>query len=252
MNKKTNKKTLNEIVCEWNKVSSKRQEIIEAGKDISLTYVTSPSIIRNLGEKKLSKILDVGCGTGYLTNKISTFCDLCYGIDASEEAIKIAEKKYASDKIKFLNTTISDLSVKHQFDACVSNMVIMTDPEWEMSLKRIFELLKTNGHLLIMLTHPCFWPTYWKYSNENWFDYNKELYIEHDFQTSFSDSLGVTTHIHRPLSMYINTLKKIGFEIVNLEEPQPAIDTPKDYSYEYPRFLLVKCKKTSTSNNKEQ
>ena len=53
MNKKTNKKTLNEIVCEWNKVSSKRQEIIEAGKDISLTYVTSPSIIRNLGEKKL-------------------------------------------------------------------------------------------------------------------------------------------------------------------------------------------------------
>lgn len=251
MNKNTNNKTLNEIANEWNQVSHKRQKIIEAGKDVSLIYVTSPCIIRNLGENKLSKILDVGCGTGYLTHMISSLCDLCCGIDASVESIKIAKKKYSSKKIKFLNSTISDLKVNYQFDACVSNMVIMTDPEWQVSLENIFNLLKVGGYLLIMLTHPCFWPTYWKYNNETWFEYNQEIYIEHDFKTSFSDSLGITTHIHRPLSMYVNTIQKTGFDIVKIEEPQPTKGTPEDYNYEYPRFLFIKCIKRAVRNKSQ-
>lgn len=241
MNKSTCKKNIKEIADEWNAVSQKRQEIIESGKDVSLTFVTSPCIIRNLAKEKLLKVLDVGCGTGYLTHQISTLCDLCYGIDASKESLEIAKKKYSTNNIKFLNSSIAEFNTDCQFDACVSNMVIMTDPEWEVSLKHIFKLLKDGGQLLIMLTHPCFWPTYWNYKNENWFNYNQELYIEHDFRTSFSETLGVTTHIHRPLSMYVNKIRELGFEIIKIEEPQPIANTPKEYNYGYPRFLFIKC-----------
>lgn len=249
MNKHINTKTLKKIANEWDKVSPERQIIIENGKDVSLTYVTVPCIIRNISESNPSKVLDVGCGTGYLTQKLSYYCDFCCGIDVSTECIDIAKRKYSSDKILYLNSSIADFKVDYQFDACTANMVLMTDPEWELSLKRVYEVLKDEGQLFIMITHPCFWPIYWKYNTENWFNYNKELFIEHDFCTSLSQSLGVTTHIHRPLSMYVNTLQKIGFEIVKFEEPLPIQGTPKEYRYDYPRFLFIKCIKPIGNRN---
>lgn len=242
MNRKVNSKTIQDIAKEWNLICHQRDAVIDTGKDISLTCVTAPCILSNLKEKTGS-VLDLGCGTGYLTNKISQCCDICYGIDASENSIEIAKHKYTNSKIVFINNTIVDFQPNILFDVCVANMVFMTDPNLYDSLANVFKLLKSGGMLLATITHPCFWPIYWNYFNEPWFDYNTELFIQHDFTTSLSSSIGVTTHIHRPLSMYINLLKKVGFEIETLEELQPLYETPKEYRYEYPRFIFLKCKK---------
>lgn len=250
MSNKVNTRSLNEIKNEWDTISEKREEIIELGKDISLTCVTSPCILNEIEKTKPSIILDVGCGTGYLTSKLSELCDFCYGVDISEKSIKKAKEKYSSPKINFINSSISNTNIDTLVDICVSNMVIMTDPEWKESLKRIFELLKSDGYFMLMLTHPCFWPLYWKYSDKSWFDYNREIYIQHEFSTSLSESLGVSTHIHRPLSLYIKTIIETGFDIISIEEPQPIENTPLEYHYDYPRFLFIKCKKTQNNNTK--
>ena len=247
MSNKVKNKSLNEIKNEWDAISEKRQEIIELGKDISLTCVTSPCILNEIEKEKPSIVLDVGCGTGYLTSKLSELCDFCYGVDISEKSIKKAKEKYSSPKINFINSSISNTNIDAQVDICVSNMVIMTDPEWKESLKHIYELLKFDGYFMLMLTHPCFWPSYWKYDTEPWFNYNQEIYVQHHFFTSFSESLGVSTHIHRPLSSYIKTILETGFDIVTIKEPQPIECTPPGYHYDYPRFLFIKCKKTQKS-----
>ena len=34
-----------------------------------------------------------------------------------------------------------------------------------------------SGVFIFSITHPCYWPIYWNYYKEDWFDYNKELNI---------------------------------------------------------------------------
>lgn len=169
-----------DISLEWDEICERRQSIIEQEKDISLLTVTGPCMLKNIKEEAPEKLLDVGCGTGYLTNKASELVDLCLGIDISGKSIEIAKKKYETDKLRFIKCGISDFDHENCFDACMSNMVFMTDPDWLMSAKRIFELLKTGGVLFITIIHPCFWPKYWGYDNEPWFDYNSMSIIIQD------------------------------------------------------------------------
>ena len=242
---KCNKVNRDVISLEWDEICEKRQSIIEQEKDISLLTVTGPCMLRNIKEEAPAKLLDVGCGTGYLTSKVSEFVDDCLGIDISRKSIELAGEKYGTPGLRFENCGICDFDKEKEFDACMVNMVFMTDPEWTLSAKRIFELLKVGGTLFITITHPCFWPKYWGYDKEEWFHYNKEIFIRHDFSISMVKSIGQTTHIHRPLEQYVQKLVEIGFQIEKIEEPYPVGEVPDGYEYKYPRFLFIKCRKLS-------
>jgi len=56
-------------------------------------------------KRKLSKkqrILDIGCGSGELTSLISGFCQEIVGVDHNKIHVDNANKKYGSDKTKFI------------------------------------------------------------------------------------------------------------------------------------------------------
>lgn len=236
-------KTLDEICNEWDCLCNKRHELIEAGRDISLSAVTAPCILDAISMESPSNVLDVGCGTGYVTNLIAERVCPCVGIDASSKSIEVAKESYSSSKLWFYNSTIASFNSDTMFDMCISNMALSSDPCWVDSLENVFRLLEDRGLFLIMLPHPCFWARHWGIQEEPWFDYNEELYIEHDFSITLAKSLGKTTYIHRPLHHYINNLVNVGFEILGITEPYPYKKTPLNYSYDFPRFLLIKCRK---------
>ena len=96
MIKKTNPKILSEIQSEWDVLCENRQNVIDSGKDFSLLSVTAPCIINALKESNSNKILDVGCGTGYLTAQLSKYCNKCVGIDISSASISLARSHYSN------------------------------------------------------------------------------------------------------------------------------------------------------------
>ncbi len=238
-----NKLNRNDIASEWDTVCLARQNLIDNGCDPSLIWVNIPCIIRNLPTTKVGKILDIGCGTGYLTNELLKFSLKCVGIDISKKSIDIACSRYNEESLNFYQSSICDFRYKSKFDLCVANMVFSSDPEFNISIKNVFNLLKKNGHLLLTLPHPCFWPKYWGYEKEDWYDYNSEIYVKNNFHTSWSNDIGFITQIHRPITMYLNNLIDCGFQIIKIEEPLPIKGFPQNYVYEYPRFLFIKCKK---------
>lgn len=61
--------------------------------------------------KKDMNILDIGCGNGYLTKKITKNFKNVVAIDNSRSAIKFAKKNYKGN-IKFKNVDLDNFKIK--------------------------------------------------------------------------------------------------------------------------------------------
>ena len=64
-------------------------------------------------------VLDLACGVGYGSHILSTNPDVksVYGVDLAEDAIEVANKEYASDKVSFYNNVYD---IKECIDVLVS------------------------------------------------------------------------------------------------------------------------------------
>ena len=102
----------------------------------------------------------------------------------------------------------------------------------------------SGGYFCFTITHPWFWPVYWNYNNEKWFNYDSEIYIKAPFKISDYLVGAETTHIHRSFTRYFSVCSKAGFDIVNIKELYPkSSHLELNYSYDYPRFMGFVCKK---------
>lgn len=243
MIKPISKKQLSEIGEEWDRNCYNRQKAIDDGIDISLFHVTAPCILNEVALIKPQKILDVGCGTGYITSESKKYAKKCIGIDISANSILIAQHKYSQAGVNFIVSDFESYCPEDRFDLCISNMALSCDPCYLETLSKINDLLIERGVLLIMIPHPYYWPKYWGFESAKWFDYKREQYIEHDFSITFAKNLGKSTFIHRPLSHYIESFINSGFIIEKLLEPLPIGEIPSNYCFKFPRFMFIKCRK---------
>lgn len=99
-----------------------------------------------LSPKKGEKILDLGCGTGDLTKKISEFGVDVMGIDHSENMIQQAKNKYPH--LKFLVANATALDYENEFDAVFSNAVLHWVKPPKQALSSIYMSLKPGGRFI--------------------------------------------------------------------------------------------------------
>src|SRR5688572_17599729 len=101
------------VAEEWNRLVLLRCEQIESGLDLSFTNVLLPMIIQMTNNLDLGKVLDVGCGAGFVTRKIAESSKNIIGIDISEVSVEVAKKRNGKVKnIQFLHSSVE------QFSAC--------------------------------------------------------------------------------------------------------------------------------------
>lgn len=93
------------------------------------------------------KILDIGCGTGDLTNTIAQSGASVVGIDSSPEMIERAQTKYPH--IRFQQTDARNFSFPTQFDAIFSNAALHWIPEADKVVTCMERALKPHGKLVI-------------------------------------------------------------------------------------------------------
>lgn len=91
--------------------------------------------------------MDLGCGTGDLTNEIFLSGAKVTGVDSSAEMILTAKSKFP--EIEFHQMDARHLKFDIQFDAIFSNAVLHWIPEKEMVIERMYSLLKENGRLVL-------------------------------------------------------------------------------------------------------
>lgn len=118
-------------------------------------YDTKHDFVSRYGEKVLTllgatageRILDLGCGTGDLTELIHRKGALVVGIDRSKEMIASAKEKYPH--LDFKVAAVEKFSCPVEFDAIFSNAVLHWVLQKEEAIKCMCGALKNQGRLVV-------------------------------------------------------------------------------------------------------
>ncbi len=113
----------------------------------SFVFKYGEDLVHLLNPKPGERILDLGCGTGYLTNIIAESGAQVTGIDNSKEMIEKAKSEFP--KINFEVLSATDFHFEKPFDAIFSNAVLHWVLEKEKAIDCMYENLKTGGRLVI-------------------------------------------------------------------------------------------------------
>ncbi|PFL17643.1 hypothetical protein COJ07_21475 [Bacillus cereus] len=238
-------KNNDKIAQEWDEISPLRYEQLTSNRDLSYNYILKPFILEKVKYLDNTKIIEIGCGTGNLASELINYGSFLLGIDLSRESIKIAqETNKDSSKMIFQQINIEEYasSTPEEFSLAISNMVLMDVQNLNSVVDSIYKILKPNGKFIFTIIHPCFWAQYKQYNNEHWFKYEEEFNIIGNFTITLDpDNRFKTSHTHRPLEQYINTLIQNSFILEEIKELSPQNNHSHLFNntFKYPRFLGI-------------
>ncbi len=95
-------------------------------------------------------ILDFGCGTGLLTERMAITADRIVAVDPSEKMISVLQNKQLSN-VETLIAVLSEETIKtydlfrSKYDVIVASSVCSFLPDYEGTLRLLKTLLKPNG-----------------------------------------------------------------------------------------------------------
>lgn len=251
MYRRVNRKSNVELAAQWDLLAPRRDAQIRSGADVSFHRVLVPEIFRYIGNKRYRRVLDVGCGTGVLTSMLKNVSENIDGIDISGKSIEMAKLSNTSDRMNFFNLSVEDFAEKisSKYDLIVSNMVLMDVMNLSGVVMAVEKLLRPGGLFVFSMTNPLFLASYYGYEKESRYDYSDEIFIEGPFVISEdygkSDVAPLkSTHVHRPISMYINSLSDSNLNKINISEPMPSADVDMLYpkSWKNPRYMIGSCR----------
>lgn len=243
-----------EDILKWNKISNNFAKF--TASDPFKNEFIYPMILKELGTIKSKRILDLGSGSGEFAKKIAALGADVTGIDGSKKLIQIANND-SSPNIKFVQ---SDLNKKTRLKNSSFNFVtfvysLMDIEKYEIAINESYRVLKNKGELLITIPHPCFTTPVFigkrgilgrvnlKLTSIKWESYFEKRKINKNIIKNYT-----TTHYHRTVSDYINTIIETGFTIRKISEPKMNDKLIKKTGFfmgkYFPKVLFIKAIKS--------
>ncbi len=221
-----------------------------------------PGLFAALGEVPPGqRVLDVGCGNGYIARRLARAGARVTAIDVSAELISRARERERAEPlgIVYLEGDAARLTgvPEASFDLAVANMSLIDIEDAAGAIRAVARAVVDGGRFVFSLSHPCFdvdtrsaWvveppgegrsaPVVYR-KVTGYRTPHEDLYL-----WDLGDGGTATTRgFHRPLGWYARTLKEAGWVIVDLGEPAPAPEFEgrrirKEWLEEIPLHLVV-------------
>jgi len=151
----------------WDSVAPLRAKDLDSGRDPSFEHVLLPTFRELLRRTRQNlNLIDVGCGIGRLTKRLSSRLQgTITAIDPSPVSAQLAQQYLGSDhRFAVHNMTIQQYVALGYggHDVAMASMVMQDLVDLRSFLSACRESLRPGGRLLASVTHPYYWPTYWR------------------------------------------------------------------------------------------
>lgn len=221
---------------DWNEMADWYDEKQGDEGDLWHRTLIDPSLLRVVGSVNGLRILDLGCGNGYLSRRFARQGAKVTGVDSSPRLIELAKARDEDNSLD-INYHVADAANLGMlgdatFDLVMSNMALMDMARADLAIRESSRVLRSQGRFVASLSHPCFdtglssawaiervWSTStiwrkvsrYREPHEDWIPWNIE-----------PGRVVETISYHRPLSWYFHVLHGAGFAITAFEEPEPT------------------------------
>jgi trans-aconitate methyltransferase len=165
----------------------------------SFVFKYGEDLVEALEPQAGERILDLGCGTGYLASVIAASGANVVGIDSSLEMVTKAKEQYPELEFKVQSAT--DFHFDEHFDAIFSNAVLHWVLQKEMAIDCMYRNLKKSGRIVLEMGG--------KYNVEKIVTALQASLIKH----GFSENAAIPLWYFPSLSEYTSLLEKRGFRV---------------------------------------
>lgn len=105
---------------------------------------------------KGKRVLDIGCGNGYVLSKYAREGAEVFGVDITETAVGITKKRFEwlklNGNIRVANA--EELPFEDNYFDCVCSMgVLHHTPDTQKAIDEVYRVLKPGGRLILMFYH---------------------------------------------------------------------------------------------------
>jgi 2-polyprenyl-3-methyl-5-hydroxy-6-metoxy-1,4-benzoquinol methylase len=210
--------TNEEAIQRWAVFPREVLDAMEPDGDFCRRHLLNPALLRMLGDVRGQRILDAGCGHGYLSRLLAVRGARVTGVEPAQALYDYATEKEAGQSrgIRYVQADLCELpDLGGPFDAVVASMVLLDIPDWAAAMRACVAALAPGGLFVFSVIHPCFeqlapsWGTHGEYRIGEYF---AEYEIPGPYASSF----------HRPLSAYLNELARLDCHLS--ETAEPALD----------------------------
>ncbi|MFZ0891884.1 MAG: class I SAM-dependent methyltransferase [Thermoplasmata archaeon] len=220
----------------WDALAKWRDYRMGEVGDLWHRALIDPALLSILGSVRGKRILEIGCGNGYLTRRFRRQGALrAVGVDASLASIRLARRREAArpSGAEFVHGNAARLPRfdSESFDRVVANMSLMDIHDGAATIREASRLLRRRGRFVFSINHPCFEideKSTWLVEQAPFDEsvarkvegYRNERAVRVAWHVS-EEEWGYTTSYHRTLSTYVQYLHDAGLVISRLAEPAP-------------------------------
>jgi len=209
-------------------------------------YLINPTVFRLLGDIDGKRILDAGCGQGYLSRLLAERGATVVGVEPAKSLFDYALERELElgQSICYVQADLASLPDLGTFDAVIASMVLCAIPDWPPAMRACVEALVPGGLFIVTLNHPCFEGLAGSWAERGHLKVDRYL---HDYEIVGPHG----TDFHRPLALYLNRLTTLGCRLVELVEPGLSPDALTDNDagpgaeayLELPNFVVIACRR---------
>jgi 2-polyprenyl-3-methyl-5-hydroxy-6-metoxy-1,4-benzoquinol methylase len=215
--------------------------------DFAKRHLINPVLLRMLGDPHGQRVLDAGCGNGYLSRILAGRGAQIVGVEPGRSLFEFAVERetLARQGIRYVQADLCALpDLGAPFDAVVASMVLPAVPDWTGAMRACVHALKPGGLFVFTVNHPCFeqlW-TSWRQHGE----YRTAHYL-----TEYEIPGPSGVDVHRTIATYLNQLISLDCHLTELAEPgltpHLADDGPDgiDAYVHLPNFLVVAARRAA-------
>lgn len=237
---------------EWERNAPFWIRIMREHLDPFRNEVTNATLLNVLPQKGGKRILDVGCGEGYLSRLMAQRKMKVWGVDLSPALIKAAKEEEQKTPLG-ISYKVADMRkipfLPSSFDVVVSNQSMHEIDSPQVALLEFSRLLARKGKLILLFLHPCF--DFWQKKGETTSisgHYFKAQKIQKPhYLVGGIQSPAPYFYLHLPLEEWVRIINEAGFSIKNILEPKPPFRLMRKLwwkqNFNGPRFILIEAEK---------